>query len=146
MTAAGKIRPMAPDDLQAVAEIWLTANTDAHTFIPAQYWQSNYEPVKSQLAQAEIYLYETAGSIQGFIGLTGCYIAGIFVKKRARSHGIGTALLHHTKTLKPALTLSVYEKNTAAIRFYQQEGFQIQSRDTDPAVNETEFHMTWSRP
>lgn len=37
-----------------VADIWLDTNIKAHNFIPAQYWESYYEPVKEMLLQAEI--------------------------------------------------------------------------------------------
>lgn len=52
-----------------VAEIWLEGNLNAHCFIPAQYWRDNFELVKELLGQAEVYVYEDARQIQGFIGL-----------------------------------------------------------------------------
>lgn len=36
------IRRMEPSDIEAVAEIWLAANLDAHSFIPADYWRANF--------------------------------------------------------------------------------------------------------
>ena len=47
-----------------VADIWLDTNIKAHNFIPAQYWESYYEPVKGMLLQAEVYVYENNGEIQ----------------------------------------------------------------------------------
>ena len=60
-----------------VAEIWLEGNLNAHCFIPAQYWRDNFELVKELLGQAEVYVYEDARQIQGFIGLNDEYIEGM---------------------------------------------------------------------
>ena len=35
------IRLARQDDLDALMEIWLEANLQAHDFLPAAYWQSN---------------------------------------------------------------------------------------------------------
>ena len=73
------IRKFKGTDLDAVADIWLATNLETHDFIPASYWRSHFEMVKSQLSQAELYVCEQKGEIQGFVGLCGEYIAGIFV-------------------------------------------------------------------
>ena len=36
---------------------WLDANREAHDFIPAEYWESNFLTVKKMLLQAEVYVY-----------------------------------------------------------------------------------------
>ena len=45
----------------------------------------------------EVYIFEKAGEIQGFIGMMDDYIAGIFVKCEARSGGVGKELLITSK-------------------------------------------------
>ena len=40
------IRKLQKADVIKVADIWLDSNVKTHNFIPAQYWKSNYEPVK----------------------------------------------------------------------------------------------------
>ena len=108
-----------------VAEIWLEGNLNAHCFIPAQYWRDNFELVKELLGQAEVYVYEDARQIQGFIGLNDEYIEGIFVFDEMQSHGIGKILLDYIKDKKVRLQLNVYQKNVRAMSFYQREGFTI---------------------
>lgn len=71
------IRKLQMTDIDSVADIWLDTNIKAHDFIAAQYWLENFETVKEMLAQAEVYVYEYEGKIQGFIGLNDSYIAGI---------------------------------------------------------------------
>ena len=83
------------------------------------------------------------GEILGFAGLDGEYIEGIFVAGEVRSHGIGKSLLDFLKTKKAGLCLNVYQKNTRAIRFYEREGFQIQSEGLDEATGEKDYVMVW---
>ena len=139
------IRRLQETDIDRVMELWLGVNLKAHDFVPAVYWKSNFEPVKEMLPQAEVYVYESAGEIQGFVGLTGEYIEGIFVSGEMQSQGIGKRLLDHIKAIKDTLYLSVYQKNTRAIRFYQREGFVIQREGLDESTDEKEFTMLWRR-
>ena len=137
------IRKLQKSDVIKVADIWLDSNIKAHNFISAQYWESNYEPVKEMLLQAEVYVYESNGEIQGFIGLNGEYIEGIFVCDKLQSQGIGKLLLDFIKERRMGLSLNVYEKNTRAIHFYQREGFEIQDEGIDEATGEKDYVMIW---
>lgn len=137
------IRRLQNADVDRVMALWLDTNLKAHDFVPAAYWRSNFEPVKEMLPQAEVYVYESAGEIQGFVGLTGEYIEGIFVSGEMQSQGIGKRLLDHIKTGKDTLHLNVYKKNTRAIRFYQREGFVIQHEGSDESTGEKEYTMLW---
>ena len=139
------IRKMRTEDETAVADIWLETNLQAHSFIAPQYWRDNFEAVKGMLREAELYVCEDAGGIQGFVGLTGEYIAGIFVRDGARSKGIGRQLLEHVKGLKGRLTLHVYQKNQRAAAFYRREGFAVRGESVDEHTGETEYWMGWER-
>ncbi|WP_071131227.1 GNAT family N-acetyltransferase [Enterococcus timonensis] len=135
------IRKMQNADLNTVADIWLDTNISAHNFISKQYWNENFEIVKEMLLQAEVYVYEDKNEIQAFIGLSDNYVAGIFVCSDAQSSGIGKQLLDFVKSIKKQLTLSVYQKNTQAIKFYQREKFTIQSEKIDEETGEKEYMM-----
>lgn len=63
------IRVVQKADITKVADIWLDTNIKAHNFISAQYWESNYELVKEMLLQAEVYVCESNGKIQGIYRL-----------------------------------------------------------------------------
>lgn len=141
------IRQFKKNDLPAVMQIWIDTNIKAHDFIPKEYWENNYEIVKEILPDAEIYVHEddTAGFIDGFIGLTDNYIAGIFVKEDKQSKGIGKKLLNYVKNIKSNISLSVYRKNTKAVLFYKREQFQIVSESVDDITNEKEFIMEWNK-
>ena len=137
------IRKLQKADINRVANIWLNTNLKAHYFISAQYWKDNFESVKEMLLQAEVYVYEDYRKIQGFIGLNGGYIEGIFVCDGVQSQGIGKLLLNYIKNREPELLLNVYQKNIRAICFYQREGFEIQCEGTDEATGEKEYVMIW---
>ena len=113
------IRRLQKTDIDAVAQIWLTSNREAHDFVPAEYWESNFTPVKEMLLQAEVYVCEDEESneIRGFIGLEDEYIAGVFVRKEARSKGTGKALLDYVKEIKKELSDSI---NVKAFRFLRK--------------------------
>ena len=139
------IRELRKADINKVADIWLDTNIQAHDFIPAQYWKSNFELVKELLLQATVYVYEDNQGIQGFIGLNDEYIEGIFVSNEMQSQGIGKILLNYAKDKRNKLLLNVYHKNTRAISFYQREGFEIQCNGIDEATGERDYVMAWKR-
>ena len=137
------IRKFRQTDIGSIMDIWLSANLTAHSFIPAEYWKGNLESVKEMLPQAEVYVYENAGEILGFLGLNGEYIEGVFVSEKMRSHGIGKCLLDYVKAKNHELRLNVYRKNTRAIRFYEREGFEIQREGVDEFTDEKDYLMIW---
>ena len=141
------IRKFESRDLDAVMQIWLHGNLDAHPFIPASFWTGHFEMVRDMLPQAELYVHEDKDTqqIDGFIGLTENHIEGIFVAESARSKGIGRALLEYAKSRKPRLDLSVYQKNERALAFYRREKFVVQSKGIDGDTNEAEIQMLWTR-
>ena len=137
------IREMQKGDIDRVADIWLETNRKAHYFISVQYWKNHFEFVKEMMPQAEVYVYENGNKIQGFIGLSGEYVEGIFVSDKMQSHGIGKLLLNYVKNRKSELSLNVYQKNMRAISFYQREGFEIQGEGLEQATGEKEYRMKW---
>ena len=139
------IRELRKADINQVADIWLDTNIKAHYFISAQYWKRNLELVKELLLQATVYVYEDNQKIQGFIGLNGEYIEGIFVSEAMQSQSIGKILLNYVKNTRSKLILNVYQNNTPAISFYQREGFEIQYSGLDEATGEKDYRMAWQQ-
>lgn len=139
------IRKLRKTDLDEVAYIWLHTNKKAHDFIAETYWDEHFEMVEGMLGDAEIYVFEEQGQIKGFVGLDDEYIAGIFVREKEQSLGIGKQLLDFAKSLKGQLKLNVYQKNERAIKFYTREQFEIQDEQTDEATGEAEYLMLWKK-
>lgn len=137
------IRTLQKADINRVVDIWLDTNIKAHSFIPSQYWKSNCDLVREMLPHAEVYVYENEQGIQGFAGLNGDYMEGIFVSDGMQSQGIGKRLLDFIKSKKVKQCLNVYQKNMRAIHFYQREGFKIQREGIDEATGEKDYTMIW---
>ncbi len=109
------------------------------------YWLSNYQSVQKQLLQADIFVYEQDEEIQGFVGMTDDYLAGIFVDKKCRSMGIGKELLECVKQNYPVFSLNVYQKNRRAVDFYLREGLSIISKGIDEDTSEADYTMVWNK-
>lgn len=139
------IRLMKQDELKQVMQIWLSANIEAHDFIPTSYWQGNYDLVEGMLPKAEVFVNVENGNINGFVGLMDNYIAGIFVAQNARSKGIGKQLLDYAKTIRNELTLHVYQLNQRASAFYEREGFKITNTGIDEDTGQKDYEMAWHR-
>ena len=139
------IREFQPADLDEVMRIWLNTNIQAHFFIDMMYWESKKEAVKGMISDAEVYVCEVNGAIQGFIGLQGTYVAGMFVKPEMQNRGIGCDLLDHVKKKKKILELDVYQKNWAAVRFYVSQSFNEEDITKDQETGENQIRMVWER-
>lgn len=139
------VRGFKENDWETIMKIWLDANITAHDFISEEYWVGNYDMVKEMLPQAEVYVYEddSTNQIEGFIGLSDSYIAGLFVRRENQSQGIGKQILDYVKNRKTDLRLHVYQKNLRAVRFYQREEFLIESEGVDENTGEKEYLMIW---
>lgn len=140
-----KIDNVTSKELKEILTIWLTANCEAHPFIPKTYWQDNLAFVKEQLPYADVYVYCEHNKIIGFLGLNDTYIAGIFVLSNYRNKGIGQKLLAEAKQNQHFLTLCVYAKNQSAYRFYLKHGFQMINQQTDISTGEVEYQLDWHK-
>ena len=139
------VQGMKGEKLNQIAQIWLDANLDAHSFINPTYWTNYYDGVKRELAKAELFIDTEDGQIQGFLGIEGNYIAGLFVAKQYRGQGIGSHLLSAAKQTRSELTLAVYEKNSRAYHFYIKEGFQEENHELDQVTDEFAVNMKWTK-
>ena len=139
------IREFRISDVEQVMRLWFAGNKDAHSFVPEEYWHVHYSEVQEALLEAEVLVYDTGEKILGFVGMINEYIAGIFVDKDSRSHGIGTQLLDYIKQRHDRLSLEVYHKNVRAIAFYHREDFSILSESIDEDTGEKEYTMVWKK-
>ncbi len=137
------IREFEIKDIDAIMNIWKKENIRAHSFIPKEYWESNYDFVKEILPNAEVYVEFVKDKVVGFIGIIDNHIEGIFVDHHHQGNGVGTALLHEAKTSKYHLILHVYKQNANAIRFYQKNDFVITEEHNDENTGEIECTMNW---
>ena len=139
------IRAFEKKDIDAVMRIWKNENIKVHDFISQRYWEDHYEYVREILPNAELYVFVQHEEIAGFIGLHNDYIEGIFVDEKSQGKGIGTVLLDTAKNSRDTLKLSVYKKNTSAVRFYKANGFVMTDEHEDIYTGEMEYRMIWNK-
>ncbi len=137
------IEQLDKKDINQIMDIWLQVNKKTHNYIPEKYWEDNVEYVKEEILKAKVYVYKNNNEVCGFIGLVNTYIAGIFVKEKYQSKGIGKKLMKACQSEYTILTLSVYEKNKRAIEFYKKAGFKIAKEETNKETKEKTYEMLW---
>lgn len=138
-----KLTCLKEPELTRLCDLWLDTNKEAHDFIPATYWQHNYDLVKGLFPKAQIYGYYEEDTLLAFIGLMETYIAGLFVSSNRQGEGIGTQLLEAAQHQATELALHVYKKNQPAVAFYLSKGFNIAQESLDETTGEAEYLMTW---
>lgn len=140
------IRSMKESDLDRVMDIWLEANLQGHSFIPDTYWLDHLSMVRGLLPQAEVWVYEKEGAIDGFIGVAKrAYIAGLFVTPDRQSSGVGGALLEWCQARYPGLSLNVYVDNDRAVQFYLKNGFIPSEELKNEDTGYREYVMSWNQ-
>ena len=131
------IREFRESDLLEVMDIWLSGNSEAHSFIPLSFFEERFEETASAICDAEVYVFDD-GEIRGFIGLDKSYVAGLFVRGDSRGIGIGRNLISHAVSLKGSLSVHVFSKNEGAMRFYLKNGFLPVSSSENEDTGESE--------
>jgi len=139
------IREFEEKDIEQVMRIWYNTNIQAHFFIDMSYWDRKRDQVREMIRDAEVYVCEVNGQIEGFMGLQGDYVAGMFVKPEMQNRGIGCDLLDHVKKKKKILELDVYQKNWAAVRFYVSQSFNEEDITKDQETGENQIRMVWEK-
>lgn len=140
-----KIKTPTKNQLDQIMEIWLQGNLDAHNFINKQYWLENFDEVKKMIPNAELYIEVEHEQVIGFAGVQDDYISGVFIQANHRYQGIGTKLFDQIMRNHDELTLSVYQKNSSAIYFYNLLGFDVIEQKIDTDTGEIELLMKWKR-
>ena len=77
---------------------------------------------KKRLGQ--LWVYDDNGIVKGFMWVDSQQIKKLFVEPVLQSRGIGSKLLEYAVDKLGATYLWALEKNTRAITFYQNHGFQ----------------------
>lgn len=141
------IRLLEEKDIDAVMDIWLKTNIDAHDFIPEKYWIGNFHAVKGDfLPKSENYIFIENNIIKAFISIIeGYFIGALFVSKEYQKQGIGKKLIEHCKNLYNHLDVAVYVENNKAIKFYEECGFKIRKQQKNSDSGYNEYIMEWNK-
>ncbi|UJF25153.1 N-acetyltransferase [Suttonella sp. R2A3] len=140
------IRKTNEHDLESMLDIWLSASIKAHDFVPAKFWTSQVEAMRTiYLPASEHYVFEIESKVVGFYACYENTLAAIFVTPELQGKGIGKQLLNHAKNQRPSLTLSVYKENEASCQFYRSQGFSVISEQRDAHTGHLEYTMVWEK-
>jgi GNAT superfamily N-acetyltransferase/chorismate mutase len=143
------LRPAAPDDLPAVAELYLRIREAAVPAMPPQ--THTVDEVHAyvggwDLGKRAVWLAESDGVPVGFMVVEGDWLESLYIAPEAAGQGVGSALLDVAKQLRPGgFCLWVFESNTPARDFYLHRGL-VDLERTDGATNEEkspDIRMAW---
>jgi chorismate mutase/GNAT superfamily N-acetyltransferase len=142
------LRPAAPGDLPATADVFLASRAGAVPAMPpvddpdeARSWIEGWD-----LARREVWLAEDESGVVGFANVELDWLAGLYVEpERARS-GVGSALIDLVKARRPrGFALWVFASNAPARAFYARHGL-LELEHTDGADNRErspDLRMAW---
>lgn len=126
------IRAYRPADLEELSAIWFEASITAHAFVGEARLREQRLLIETvYLPKAETWVAIRGGEPAGFVSLLDDFIGGLFVSPRHQGAGIGRLLVSHALQLKGQLRLEVYTANTQAYAFYENLGFEDQSRRSE---------------
>ncbi|MEM7506090.1 MAG: GNAT family N-acetyltransferase [Pseudomonadota bacterium] len=136
MTTKITLRPGRPADAPACAAI-LNAWIDATDWMPRCHPPEDVERYHREvvLVDRACTLADLIGEVVGFIAIDTrtALVTALYLARKHRCKGIGTALLDHVKAAHPeGLNLWTFQANTGAQRFYLREGFaEVRRSDGD---------------
>lgn len=150
------VRPAGPDDVPAIARVFLDARAAAVPVMPPP-----VHPLEEVLAyhherlaaREELWVAEVAeaGSesgreVVGYCHVVGDWLDALYVAPERAGQGVGSALLDLVKSLRPdGFALWVFVSNEPARRFYRRHGL-VDLERTDGSGNEErspDLRMAW---
>ena len=120
------IRAYEVTDVEEVLGVWARASALAHPFLGQAFLESERRTIReAYLPNAETWVWEAAGHVEGFISLLGHEVGGIFVDPDVQRSGIGRALMGHARALRGELEVEVFARNLLGRAFYAALGFEV---------------------
>lgn len=121
------IRNLGHKDINKIMDIWLNSTIKAHSFIPKEYWEKNYDDVRNvYIPISETIVYEDKECIKGFISIINNeFIGALFVDIDYQGNGVGKELINYAIDKYKKLKLAVYKENKKSVEFYINRGFKI---------------------
>lgn len=155
MTATDLVlRPAVPDDLPAVAKVYLAARRAAAEAGTMPRLAHSDEAVETHVvgldladpARREIWLADGESGVLGWAQVAGDWLDGLYVAPEAQGRGIGATLLDVAKSLRPrGFGLWVFACNQPARAFYARHGLE-ELEQTDGSAHEEgepDIRMVW---
>ncbi len=136
------IRKYNDTDREAVIEIWYAASLVATPFLSDEFLTWEREQIREVwMPSAETWVFETEGSVVGFIALLDNEVGAIFVHPEAQGRGVGRALMDHAASTRDSLYLDVFKENAIGRRFYDRYGFKYQFEHVQEETGRTQMRL-----
>jgi putative acetyltransferase len=87
----------------------------------------------------QLWGYFDKQQLVGIVAFRDGWVDQLYVLPSSQRRGIGTALLSIAQSQFPSLNLWTFQRNKAARRFYEKQGFTL-AKETDSSANE-ETHL-----
>jgi ribosomal protein S18 acetylase RimI-like enzyme len=147
-TSACAVRPMRPEDLPALLDLWIESWQAAY---PSINFHARRDWADSRFAElqrsgARILVAETTAGLAGLVTVDPArgYIDQIVVATAAQRRGVASQLIAAARGVSPTvLELHVNQDNAPAVAFYQRRGFAIEGHDANPSSGAPTFRMLW---
>ncbi len=120
------IRKYEVADLAAVLSSWEIATRLAHPFMTDAFIaQERINIAQVYLPNADTWVADFDGDVQGFITLIGNEVGAIFLHPAQHGKGAGKALMDKAQALHGDLEVEVFKENSIGRRFYSRYGFEF---------------------
>jgi chorismate mutase len=143
------LRPAVPEDLPAVADLYLEVREAVVPAMPPQI--HTVDEVHAyvggwDLSSRDVWLAEDQGRPTAFMVVEGGWLNSLYVLPEHAGQGVGSALLDVAKSVRPTgFCLWVFESNELARAFYRARGC-VDLERTDGSANEErspDVRMAW---
>jgi ribosomal protein S18 acetylase RimI-like enzyme len=137
-----RLRRAKPDDVTAIATLFRSTRRKVLAFLPVVHTPAEDVAYFSEtvFTNSELWVVTDANArveqkVLGFCAFHDGWVDHLYVHPDYARNGIGKQLLQKAQETQPQLQLWVFQKNSAAIAFYEAMGFRL-LRQTDGRDNE----------
>lgn len=145
--AVAHLRVADAADGNAIVALFQSARAAALAYLPILHTDAEDRAFFGGLIATGAVTVAVEGErVVGFIALGAAGIEHLYVDPGSWRSGVGSLLVHHAQALRPAgLDLWVFQRNRAAIAFYEAHGFTIvqTTTGTDNEEREPDARMVW---
>jgi GNAT superfamily N-acetyltransferase len=132
------IRPAAPEDADAIADVFLAARKASMPYLPDLHSEEETRAWIRDvvLERDEVWVAAAGSRVDGFLALKDDVLDHLYVAPRLHGSGVGSALFAKAKQLRPqGFRLWVFQRNMQARGFYEARGMRL-VETTDGSGNE----------
>ena len=141
------LRAAEAADGDAIVAIFQSARAAALAYLPILHTDAEDRAFFGGLiATGDVTVAVDHERVVGFIALGAASIEHLYVEPGSWRRGVGSLLVHHAQALRPAgLDLWVFQRNRAAIAFYESHAFTIAETTTgaDNDERKPDARMAW---